>query len=500
MRFSEPVFTDNPASGGNPAVISGTADTDITYTNTVAGGTTTFSATDTGTGQSFLLNGTGSGNSYVVLALTGATAVADLFGGITDDTIDVTGATHIYDTNGTPMATGGTVALRTLNDTLDPVILSVTRNNTSNQNTLAIVYSEDVTITGAPAAGASQASTAAIGDLITAGTLAGFGAFGTVGDVTYRTLGNTVALDSGGTTFTITFAGQSLALKTAGSTQPSGTFTPTINVVDLAPTPNALETTSLQGTLTETGAWDLTAPTSASSLSVTGSGAVNISLNFSPASPPADFQRYEVYYRQSTSGTTFGNGTAWTSAGDGNLALSGTTATSVTGLNTGYVYYLVVYTIDIDGNPSVASNEVNVMTSSVSTADSTAPLVPTAVAATVNADGKVVLTWTDPTAADLKSIAVLRGKNGLPISGLPYATVLKAVKTYTDTDVAASDKLEYYLKALDTSNNMSGLSILVVITIPATVATPPAVITPPPAEVAPPAEEKPALSEKIKRN
>ena len=78
VRFSEPVFTDNPASGGNPAVISGTADTDITYTNTVAGGTTTFSATDTGTGQSFLLNGTGSGNSYVVLALTGATAVADL--------------------------------------------------------------------------------------------------------------------------------------------------------------------------------------------------------------------------------------------------------------------------------------------------------------------------------------------------------------------------------------------------------------------------------------
>ena len=267
-------------------------------------------------------------------------------------------------------------------------------------------------------------------------------------------------------------------------------------MVDLAPTPNALETTSLQGTLTETGAWDLTYLTAASNFAVTGAGAVNISLNFSPASPPADFQRYEVYYRQSTSGTTFGNGTAWTSAGDGNLALSGTTATSVTGLNTGYVYYLVVYTIDIDGNPSVASNEVNVMTSSVSTADSTAPLVPTAVAATVNADGKVVLTWTDPTAADLKSIAVLRGKNGLPISGLPYATVLKAVKTYTDTDVAASDKLEYYLKALDTSNNMSGLSILVVITIPATVATPPAVITPPPAEVAPPAEEKPALSEK----
>lgn len=510
VRFSEAVFTDDPGTGTNSATF---ANADITYTDgSATAGATAISATaaNTGTSQSFMLIGT---TGYALLTLNAAVSIADLSGGATDDSIDAAANnTAIFDANGTGMATGGTLANRTLNDTTDPVILSVTLVNTDDENTLSLLYSEDVTITGSPAAGLTAVSTAALGDLTTAGTIAGLGAFATAGNVTYRTLSNTVVLTAAGTTFSVSMASQPISatlkpLKTAGSTEPSGTFTPQadeggalIEVVDLAPTPNKIEATSIQSTITGGGSWDLTAPTAPGNFSVAGSSGVSVNLNWQPSAPASDFDRYEVYYRTTGSGVTFAD-TPWSSLNDGNFTLSATGNTIVTGLSGGLTYNFIIYAIDIDGNVG-GSNEVSVMSSSQSTADVTPPGMPTDFKASVDANGKIILTWTDPTATDLKNIFVLRGKNGAPINGLAYATVLKGLKTYTDADVTPGDTVQYILRASDTSNNLSILTVVVEVKVPAVSTTPPApapapeVIPPPaPEEMQPVEETAPVLSE-----
>lgn len=490
VYFSEPVFTDEPAANTNPGVI---ATGDVTYTDgsSTAGGTGQNALTPGGSSRWMLTSLT---KFYGLMTITGAaTTVADLSGSAADDTLDAASSTSIYDATGTAMATGGTVANRTLTDTTDPVILSITFANSSNKNTLAFAYSEDVTITGAPAAGASQASTTSIGDLTTAGTVAGFGAFATTGDVTYNSLFNVVALNGAGTTFTLTMAGQSTGIKVSGSTEPSGTFTPTIPVVDLAPTPNAMETTSIQSTLAGSGSWDVTAPIAAENLRIQGSSASNVNLAWQAPVVASDFAYYIVFYRASTPGVTIANGTPFTANTDGNLLIETTGSTNVTGLTTGLVYYFTVAKVDIEGNASL-SNEVNVATSSASTIDSTPPPAPTSFAVSI-VGGKPVLTWVDPTATDLASIHILRGKNGSPISGLAFATVLKGIKTYTDADMIVGDKADYMLRAADTSNNLSTLTAVVSITVTAAATSPAPAPAPAEPAVAPPAEEPAQVEE-----
>lgn len=422
------------------------------------------------------------GNTWVLLTLTTASSAGLVAADITTATADTVAALNgtgaIVDTFANNMAA---TAVK-MDDTTNPTILTLTLSNSSNKNLLTAVYSEGVTISGGPAGNASQASTTAIGDVTTAGTFAGFGTFATPGTITYRTLKNTVGLNLVQTTFTLTMAGQSLGIRTSTGTQtePSGIFTPTTSVVDLAPnTANAMAAASTHATLAGGTSWDVTPPTAATGLQVQGASASNVNLSWSPAAVPADFQRFEVYYKQSTSGVTVLSDSAWTSTNDPNLTTSTTGATNVTGLNTGFNYYFTVAAVDIDGNPAL-SNETNVATSSSSGADVTPAGLPTGIVATTDKDGHIVLTWTDPTATDLKSIDILRGKNGAPVDGIAYANVLKALKTYTDLDTKVGDKVNYQLRSRDTSNNLSAPSDVVGITvaIPAAETTTPSGTTP----------------------
>lgn len=469
VNFSEPVFTDFPASVS--AVLDNTTITnDLTYTDT----TQTTRTLNAGPAVA-----TVAGNTWVLLTLNSVINAVDITTATADTIKAAADGTAVYDAFGNGMANGTPTKL---DDTTDPVILTLTLSNASNKNLLTAVYSEGVTISGGPAANSSQASTTAIGDVTTAGTFAGFGAFATPGTITYRTLKNTVGLNTVKTTFTLTMAGQSLGIRTSTGTQtePSGIFTPTVSVVDIAPNAaNAMETTSTHATLAGGASWDVTAPTAASGLMAQGSSASNVNLAWSPAAIPADFSRFEVYYKQSTGSVTVLSDSAWTTTNDTALATSTTSATNVTDLSTGFNYYFTVATVDIDGNPAL-SNETNIATSSTSSADATPAGLPTGITATTDKDGHVVLAWTDPTATDLKSIDILRGKNGAPVDGIAYANVLKAVKTYIDLDSKVGDKINYQLRSRDTSNNLSAPSDIVGITvaIPAESTTTPSGTTP----------------------
>ena len=475
ITYSEPAFTD--ASQG--AIVA----SDLAYVDTTQT-TRTLSAVSIAHVP---------GNTWLLVTLSSALTAADITTATADTIAAADGTGAIVDTFANNMAN---TAVK-IDDTTNPVILTATLSNSSNKNILTIVYSEQVTRASGPAANASQASSTTVGDLTTAGTLVGFGAFATTGDITYKTLSNTVALSSTPNTYTFTFGAQTLSstllpIKTAGSIEPSGIFTPTTAVTDLAPNAaNAITAAATHATLAGASSWDVTPPSAPSSLTISGAGSTNMHLQWSPIAAPADFDRYYVFYRQSSSGTTLANGTAWTSVSDAALATSTTSATNVTGLNTGYPYYFVVYAADVDGNLSMVSNEVTSTTSSSSgSLDSTPPAVPTNLKAVANANGTVTVTWTDSTALDLKEVWVLRTKNHV-FFGPQYATIAKGIGGMVDADVKPGETITYAVRANDTSSNLSPISSTVSVTIPVASGTTPAVSATPATPATPAAKVQP---------
>lgn len=487
-----------------------------------AGGTVTGTLSGTANDATFNITRTDD-------ATTG-TAASDgnfIYSGATTKLTDLAG--NLLDT-----ATDGTIVTGDMTevDNAAPVVVSIATNTASNRNTLVVTYSEAMTFRPSGSGSwytntdGTKASTATLGAMTTAGTIVGIGSWagGTVGNVANAAAtNNSLSLDATDKILTITLNGQSGTYFSTTGTAPTATntFTPVAAanyLKEQATGAQAVATTTVGSAPTITGSWDLIAPGQVSNLMVQGSSTSNVYLVWQPLATLADFSRYVVYRQQSTSSTTFANGTAWTYANDGNLSLIATNTTNVTGLNTGYYYYFVVYAADIAGNMSTVSNEVSVATSSSTTSDTTAPSAPTAVTATVNADGKVVLAWTNPTATDLYSIHILRGKNGIPISGTAYAVALKPLATYTDQDVGPGDTLQYRLRASDTSNNFSSLTSVVSVTVPVPSVETPAeeesgpqdVTTPPsteeeqqPSVTTPPADEEgiisPAVQAKIER-
>ncbi|MFA6520876.1 MAG: hypothetical protein WCT53_00620 [Candidatus Gracilibacteria bacterium] len=453
VTFSEPVFTDESLGSLNNAAITN----DLLYID--VNGTKTLNAA-TAVSHS-------AGDRWVLLTISGDVSVYDF-------NIDTVAAAEveaaIFDAFGAAMPRSRVF----LTDTTTPTITGVALGKTNNKNTVTITYSEDVkTASGdfSPAFGTSSSSS--MGDTTEAGVIAGLGRFGTIGNAAYITQKNTVAIDTTGSVITVTMAGQDLGIKTsAGTTEPSGTFTPAAGcsscVADLSPNSNRIESTSIVRTISGNGSWDLTPPASVSGLEVHVSSISSVNLIWALPSMPADFKEYTVYYRAGTPGVTITNGTAWTRLNDTSLStISSSGSTTVTGLRTGERYYFIVATLDLAGNASFSS-EVTGSVEVTNQTDSTPPSLPTNIKATINAAGKVVLTWTDPTAADLLHIEIARGRNGEQVSGI-YTTVLKNAQTYTDTSVTVGDKINYVLRAVDTNSNKSTQSDTVAITVTAPV-------------------------------
>lgn len=470
ITFSEPVFTDDPTTGTGPATIAGA---DFTYTDG-SGTVGAASIASIAAAQLQMGIGTGSGNSYALITLNAAASVADLSGGAADDTLDVAASgTAVFDANGNGLATGGATANRTLNDTTRPVILTATLDKTgaTGQNTLALLYSEDVQATGFTAGGESIASTTTIGNMTTACTPVGFGAFsGNSGSLTYATLLNTVALNAAQTTFTITLAAQNGGYRTSTAaavacTDNSGdTFTPTAVITDLAPTVNTIEVTSLIKTHTITNAWDVANPLTAQVTTPSSATTAEATIGWTAVTDGGgDFREYKFFYGTTTGAGALLAGTQWGRANDTALNTRTTTTTTLTGLTSGTIYFITPYVFDTFGNAAAAATEINLQTNSAA-GDRTAPAAPTNVKVE-SKDGKAVLTWTDPTATDLDQILVLRGKNEFPVSGTAYAIVAKGVQTYTDSDVMVGDKVSYILRARDLTKNESVNSTQVEVTI-----------------------------------
>ncbi|MBI2551953.1 Ig-like domain-containing protein [Candidatus Uhrbacteria bacterium] len=123
-----------------------------------------------------------------------------------------------------------------------------------------------------------------------------------------------------------------------------------------------------------------------------------------------------------------------------------------------------------------------VVTTAGSSSDLTPPGAPTNVRATSNGTS-VTLTWTDPTDTDLSRIEILRNDgNGTAVTGEMRAPVLKGVRQYVDSTVAAGKTYKYILKSRDTSNNQrlsEEVSIAVAAAASSTVTAPaPAAATP----------------------
>ena len=77
----------------------------------------------------------------------------------------------------------------------------------------------------------------------------------------------------------------------------------------------------------------------------------------------------------------------------------------------------------------------------------------------------VKITWGDPTDLDLKTIKILRGKNGAPIdAGTPHAIIDDGIEEYIDTDVEQGDTVNYILRGSDgrnTGDNSEEVSFVV---------------------------------------
>ncbi|MEK9132784.1 MAG: hypothetical protein AAB606_03710 [Patescibacteria group bacterium] len=475
VNFSEPVFTaaaaDTMASLDNTTITN-----DLTYTDTGGGGKTLSAAP--------AINHV-AGNNWILLTLSGAVTAADL----NSDTIAAANGTGaIVDTFSNNMAATAVA----LNDTTSPTITGITKNTTNTssdgQNTVTITYSEDITITGGPAAGASAASSTTVGNMTTSCTIAGFGAFAG-GNMTYKTARNTVALNAAGNAITITFAGQTGGYRTSTDAQTacSGIFTPTTNVVDLASTPNTVSASSTHASLSETNAWNTGTPATVQVPAGTGS-VTSIALTWTALGVVVpNVREYKFFYGTSTgAGANFG-GTEWGAVQDATLGTRTTAATSIAGLTSVTTYYITPYVVNTFG-ATLAGSEISVATTTdvpiggSGYRDGTPAGVPTGLKGEFK-DGNVVLTWTDPTDTDLKDIEISKGypTRGISFSPVEYARASKGANTYVDTKpVLPGEKLEYALRSIDTSNNFSGFSSIITVTVPAATAvvTPPIVTTP----------------------
>lgn len=80
----------------------------------------------------------------------------------------------------------------------------------------------------------------------------------------------------------------------------------------------------------------------------------------------------------------------------------------------------------------------------------------------------VTLTWTDPASSDLAAIVILRNTGGgtLPSSD-PYATIMKGVQTFSDTNIKAGEIYKYLIRSRNNSGATDLNDTLITVIVPA---------------------------------
>lgn len=468
-------------------------------------------------------------STFTITMATGGTA--NITGGTTAPVV-----TYTQPTSGLEDGAGNDVPTKaglTLTDATAPILVSVTRNTSSSKNILTFVYSEPLTIkydgSNEITTGNNHASHASLGNMTTAGTITGLGSFATAGSLVIPTLLNNVGVVKTATvtTLTVTLGSGTDAYIQSGTTesQVAGNFTVVESAENVVEDAVGLKVNTSQAVvaITATANWDYTRPTITDvklydnylSNSLTAGG--TFASGRDGRADTLVFTASETLATVTDGATTRDDWTITSTSGEYGASMTvvkasatGTTYTLVfSGANIYYslgtltvTYATTSHSFQNSAGVTIAPSTLTakvcsygyvctgggvnyaLITSQMSApdaGDTTAPSSPTAITA-VQDGATVKLTWTDPTATDLKEVIIYRGKNGL--AATKYATVLKGVGTYTDSDVAVGDVLEYLLKAVDTSYNVSKISSAVPITV-----------TKVEEEVAAPEEETPAEEE-----
>ncbi len=100
---------------------------------------------------------------------------------------------------------------------------------------------------------------------------------------------------------------------------------------------------------------DTIAPTQVTDLLVTAYDGTSLSLSWTPVTE-LHFNEYMIYYSQSEGVTT--SDLVWNSSNDGDLTDINTNSTTITGLQSGSMYYFAILSNDTAGNSSLLSDEV----------------------------------------------------------------------------------------------------------------------------------------------
>jgi len=238
-----------------------------------------------------------------------------------------------------------------------------------------------------------------------------------------------------------------LATVTSGTTytdsglSSSTAYSYQVRAFDLATPPNV---SALSTVATATTGGDTTAPTVPSNVTTTVQSSTSIQVTWTASTDNVSLAGYRVYRNGSTTVlSTVTNGTTYTDIG---LA-PGTT----------YTYQVRAFDSATPPNVSALSTPA---ASATTSADTTAPSVPSGVSATALSSSSIRIDWsasTDTGGAGVAGYRVFR--NG---STTVLATVTSGT-TYTDTGLTASTNYTYQVRSFDAAAtpNVSGLSTTV---------------------------------------
>jgi fibronectin type 3 domain-containing protein len=191
---------------------------------------------------------------------------------------------------------------------------------------------------------------------------------------------------------------------------------------------------------------DVTPPTTPGNLTATAPSSQKVSLSWSPSTDKVGLRLYQVFWGISPNA----------------LVQAGNTQPTVTAytsypLTAGTTYYYGVTAVDTSGNISNMSPIVSVTTPLL-------PPPPASVSAAAVSATKVALTWTASAGSTLpiSYYQVLRGSSTTNMSQVGATALL----TYTDRSATANTTYYYAIQAVDTGNDVSGLSPVASATTP----------------------------------